>query len=109
MIMFVWIAPGSARQTNGLRQDHGPLMRTRIINQRPSFLPNVFQGDPDATHEMGRARTEMHQVGMNVLLRADGEIQSLKSEGSPAVEFTKQVDHHRVRGDAADTFVFFPS
>jgi hypothetical protein len=42
MIMLIWIIPGSAWRIYGLWQDHWPLMRTRIINQRTGLAPDVF-------------------------------------------------------------------
>ena len=42
MIILIWIIPGSAWRIYGFWQDHWPLMRTRIINQRTGLAPDVF-------------------------------------------------------------------
>ena len=50
----------------------------------------------------------MHDVGMDMLLSADGEVQSLKGKGPPPVELAQQVDDGWICGNAADIVVLFP-
>ena len=61
-------------------------MRAGIIQERSGSFTNVFQGQPDAAHEMGRAGAEVDEIGMDMLLRADSEIQGLKSKRAAAVQ-----------------------
>ena len=44
----------------------------------------------------------MHQVGMNVLLRPDREVQRLERKGASAVELTQELNDDRVGCDLAD-------
>src|SRR3954469_18964845 len=54
VIMLVRAVLGSARHVDRFRQDYRPLVRAGIINQRAGFNRDVFEGEPDPAHQMGR-------------------------------------------------------
>lgn len=102
VVVLVRILLGSKRSVYIFGKENRPLMRSRVIQERPRALVNVFQRDPDTAHKIRRTRTEMDQVRMNVLLRTDREIQGLEWECPPAVNFAEQLHDGWMSRDSTD-------
>ena len=86
----------------------GEAVAARVVLQRSVLVVDVFQGEPDAAHEAGGERAEMHGVAVRALLRPAAEVERLHRHGLPAVERAEQGRHARRQGQAAHAFDLGP-